>query len=143
MSTSYSYAQHPHQELMLDEPVFYGGMGERFAAILIDGLILLVPSLLVRFLLPVGGSVINIVMTWLYAALLESGEGQATVGKRAMGLKVTDVDGSQVSFAQASGRHFGKCISTLLLLIGYLMMLWSDRKQTLHDQMAGCVVVKV
>ena len=76
------------------------------------------------------------------SALLESGAKQATLGKRAMGIKVTDVNGNRISFGQATGRHFGKWISSIILLIGYLMMLWDERKQTLHDKMAGTLVVK-
>ena len=89
-----------------------------------------------------GGSLISLIIGWLYSAVMESGEGQATFGKRALGLKVTTTEGQRISFGQATGRHFGKIISAIIIFIGYLMMLWDDRKQTLHDKMADTLVVK-
>jgi len=85
--------------------------------------------------------VFNIVAQWLYYALQESGPRQATLGKRALDIKVTNEQGGRISFGQATGRHFGKYLSMLILFIGYLMMLWDDRSQTLHDKMAGTFVV--
>jgi len=65
-----------------------------------------------------------------------------TLGKRALGMRVTTLDGDRISFARATGRHFAKYLSTIILLIGYLMMVWDSRKQTLHDKMAETLVVK-
>lgn len=56
-------------------------------------------------------------------------------------MKVTDLQGEPVSFARATGRHFGKILSTLMLLIGYLMVGFTEKKQALHDKVAGCLVV--
>ncbi|MES1216751.1 MAG: RDD family protein [Bacteroidota bacterium] len=130
-------------ELFPAEPIVYGSFGERFAAALLDGLILIIPSYLLRFLSgDVVGSLLGIVMSWLYAALQESGPNQATIGKKAVGMKVVNTEGQPVSFAQASGRHFGKYISMIIIFIGYLMMLWDERKQTLHDKMADTLIIK-
>ena len=52
------------------------------------------------------------------------------------------VDGQRITFMRATGRHFAKILSGLLLLIGYLMVLWTARKQGLHDMMAKCLVVR-
>jgi uncharacterized RDD family membrane protein YckC len=129
--------------ILLEEPPVYAGFWERFAAALLDGLILCIPNFLFNYMIGPGlGFFGGIILTWLYSAILESGEHQATFGKRALGLKVTDLNGQRVSFGQASGRFFGKYVSALILCIGYLMMLWDDRKQTLHDKMAGTLVVK-
>ncbi len=73
--------------------------------------------------------------------MLESGGRQATVGKMAMRIKVTDLYGQRISFLNATGRYFGKIISGAILLIGYFMMLWDDKNQTLHDRMAGTLVI--
>ena len=54
---------------------------------------------------------------------------------------LTDYDGNCISFGRATGRHFGKIVSSLTLLIGYLMVAFTPRKQGLHDIMAGCLVV--
>lgn len=130
-------------DIFLETPVVYGGFWERVGASLIDFVILIVVQVLIASVLPeMVAGVLNLVIGWLYYALMESGESQATIGKRAVGLKVTDMNGGRISFGQATGRHFGKILSGLILLIGYLMMLWDDKKQTLHDKMAGTLVIK-
>ena len=79
---------------------------------------------------------------WIYEAWMTSSERQATVGKMALGLKVTDVNGQRISFARATGRHFAKILSAMILLIGYIMAAFMPRKQGLHDLLANTIVVK-
>lgn len=86
--------------------------------------------------------VIPTLIVWLYEALFESSVKQATLGKQLLGLKVTDLEGRRISFARATGRHFAKIISAMILLIGYLMVAFTKKKQGLHDIMANCLVVK-
>ena len=88
------------------------------------------------------GQVIGLVGGWLYYALFESSHLQATPGKLALGLRVTDLNGGRIGFGRATGRYFGKIISGLILLIGFMMAGWTSRKQALHDMMAGCCVVR-
>ena len=76
-----------------------------------------------------------------YYALMESSANQATVGKMALGIRVTDLAGNRLTFGRATARHFGKIISGLTLGIGYLMVAFTPSKQALHDIMAGCLVV--
>jgi uncharacterized RDD family membrane protein YckC len=59
----------------------------------------------------------------------------------ALGIKVTDLSGERIGFGKATGRYFGKIISGLILLIGYIMVAFTEKKQGLHDMMAGCLVV--
>jgi len=59
-----------------------------------------------------------------------------------LGIQVVDLEGRQISFGRASGRHFAKILSTIILMIGFLMALFTQRKQALHDIIAGCLVVK-
>lgn len=146
-------------DLFLEEPVVYAGFWERFGAAIIDGIILWVIGLVVGLVLNqprqtystgtsfyvyyfTTSNYISIVLNWLYYALQESGPGQATVGKRALGIKVTAMDGGRISFGQATGRYFGKILSTIILFIGYIMMVWDAKRQTLHDKLAGTLVVK-
>jgi uncharacterized RDD family membrane protein YckC len=56
------------------------------------------------------------------------------------GLKVTDLNGQRISFERATGRHFAKWLSSLILFIGYIMAGFSERKQALHDLLAGTLV---
>lgn len=85
---------------------------------------------------------LNIVLTWLYYALMESSAMQATVGKLAVGVVVTDLNGNRISFARATGRHFAKILSAMILMIGYIMAAFTERKQGLHDLVAGTLVWK-
>ena len=145
------------EDSTLSQAVVYSGFWRRVAASLIDSVILGVVGAILGIVLGVAmvsggtddtevveltGNVVGLFLGWLYYALMESSSKQATIGKMVMGIKVTDLEGNQISFARASGRHFGKIISSLILAIGYLMMLWTEKKQTLHDKMAGCLVVK-
>jgi len=83
-----------------------------------------------------------IVAVWLYFALMESGAWQATVGKKILGLKVTTMEGRRIGFGQASGRFFGKILSGITFMIGYIMAGFTPRKQALHDMIAGTLVVR-
>jgi uncharacterized RDD family membrane protein YckC len=144
----------------------YAGFWTRFLAALIDGIILAIVSIIITFIIglilggaggAVGGSdgasagigiaslitnVLSIVVGWLYYALQESSDKQATIGKQALGLTVTDLNGGQISFGKATIRHFGKWLSSLILLIGYIMAAFTEKKQALHDIIAGTLVLK-
>lgn len=86
---------------------------------------------------------VSLVLTWLYHALMESSEWQATLGKKVLGLVVTDLAGRRVSFGRASGRHFGKMLTNLIpAFIGYIMAGFTEKKQALHDMVAGCLVLR-
>ncbi len=78
---------------------------------------------------------------WLYFALMESSGQQGTLGKMALSIKVTDMNGNRISFGRATGRYFAKIISSLTLCIGYIMAGFTQQKQALHDIIAGCLVV--
>jgi uncharacterized RDD family membrane protein YckC len=88
------------------------------------------------------GAFISFLMDFLYYTLMESSSNRATLGKMALGLAVTDLDGNQITFGQAAGRFFGKIISGIILGFGYLMAGFTEKKQALHDIMAGTLVVK-
>jgi len=86
---------------------------------------------------------IAIIGQWLYFAYLESGPKQATWGKQAMSLYVTDLAGNPISFGRASGRFFAKIVSGLIPFgIGYIMAGFTERKQALHDMIASCLVLR-
>ena len=79
---------------------------------------------------------------WLYEAFLESSSYQATQGKMIFGMKVTDLEGNRISFERATGRHFAKIVSGMILCIGFIMVGFTERKQGLHDMLAGTLVRK-
>jgi uncharacterized RDD family membrane protein YckC len=90
-----------------------------------------------------------VVMKWLYWALMESSNWQATVGKKALGLYVTDLEGNRVSFGKASGRFWGgrglsnvPGVGGLYYLIDCICAGVTERKQAVHDMIAGCLVMR-
>jgi uncharacterized RDD family membrane protein YckC len=83
-----------------------------------------------------------LMLSWVYYASLESSAWQATLGKKVLGLKVTDLAGNRITFGRASGRFFGKILSGMILGIGFLMAGFTERKQALHDILAGCLVLR-
>lgn len=155
----------------------YAGFWKRFAAYLIDALILGVASWIVILpvlgLIGIGASsmeyteddmmtmddeaaaglaaamigasmmlwIVIAAAAWLYFALMESSSKQATLGKMALSIIVTDVNGNRLTFGRATGRYFGKILSGLILYIGFIMAAFTEKKQALHDMIAGTLVV--
>ncbi len=64
------------------------------------------------------------------------------MGKRLFGIIVVDETGGRLSFRRALGRNAGKIISMLILLVGFLMAVWTEKKQCLHDKMAKTLVIR-
>ncbi len=128
------------ESVFSEVPVVYANFGTRLVAALIDALIIIVPYRIGQHFL--GHSILLMAAVWLYFALQESGRYQATIGKKAMRIKVVGLGGRRITFGQATGRYFGKFISVIILFIGYFQMLWHPQRQTLHDQMAGTFVIK-
>lgn len=136
----------------------YAGFWRRVVAIFIDSIVLgiiawplgLIPAMAVMtdpdIASAIGKAAAAVVtrglLTWVYFAAMESSGWQATLGKRAIGLKVTDTSGARISFRRASGRFFGKVLSCLLFGIGFLMAAFTARRQALHDLLVGTLVVR-
>ena len=133
---------------------YHPGFWWRFLAAFLDGFIMNIAGFVVGLVVGIASAVIGvgedgvqgiamligILIGWLYEALMISSPAQATLGKMACGIRVTDLNGGRISFGKATGRYFGKFISSLILGIGYLMCIWTDRKQCLHDTLAGTLV---
>ena len=108
--------------------------------IALAGKVVSMPALGVHLVRVIATVTFSSCANWIYEAGLESSSKQATLGKMAMGLKVTDLVGRRISFARATGRHFAKILSGMILLIGYIMAGFTERKQALHDMIAGTLV---
>jgi uncharacterized RDD family membrane protein YckC/DNA-directed RNA polymerase subunit RPC12/RpoP len=133
----------------------YAGFWKRFAAAIIDGFSLMIGGFILGGIIglvyglsagtsqgaDILSNIVGIAMGWLYFAIMESSSKQGTLGKMALGIKVTDLSGNAISFGKATGRHFSKFISMVTLSIGYLLAGFTSKKQGLHDMMAGCLVV--
>lgn len=86
--------------------------------------------------------VISFPIVWIYYAVFETSSWQGTPGKRVMHLYVTDMNGQPLTFARASIRYFGKMLSGFTFLIGYFIAGFTEKKQALHDLIAGCLVLR-
>lgn len=101
------------------------------------------PTVTFAILSAIGGiCLLGTIGVCLYFALMESGKNQASLGKMAMGIVVTDINGHPVTFWRALGRTLGKILSGMTLYIGYIMILFTDKQQGLHDMIANCLVLK-
>jgi uncharacterized RDD family membrane protein YckC len=85
--------------------------------------------------------IIGQVVQILYFTLMESSKYQATIGKLALGLIVTDMNGGKLDFVKALIRNVSKIVSGIILAIGYIMAAFTEKKQALHDIIAGTLVV--
>ena len=120
----------------------YATFGQRLVATLIDVAILSLATGSVVVATFGMGVTLGFFAPWLYEAFMMSSEWQATVGKRVMAIVVTDIDGKRMSFARATGRHFAKYVSALLLGIGFIIAAFTARRQALHDMIAETLVIK-
>lgn len=172
-STSVAIARPMNVQVASVPRVEYGGFWLRFLAYLVDGAVILIGVCAVAvplfFLTSFGAfltqihpeedwnergpwivfaavfflATVSLLVTWLYHALMESSEWQATVGKKALGLVVTDMEGRRVSFWRATGRHFSKIVTNMVpFLIGYIMAGFTEKKQALHDMIASCLILR-
>lgn len=146
----------------------YASFLSRFFAFIIDYLLIwLVLSIIIAIFVPAGFAIegpevleynddyvrdlteaagpliiVFYVAWWLYNALLHASRWQATVGKRAMGVIVTDLEGNRISFGKASLRFLGKLVSTFIFFLGYLPAAFTSRRQALHDMIGGTLVLE-
>jgi len=147
-------------------PVRYAGFWRRFLAVYIDGVVIgsamyviILPFVFMTMAAGRGFSetpsaaaaafmgvmgllwlIMALIIPWIYEAAMISSDKQATLGKRAVGIVVTDLEGNRITFGRATGRYFGKYLSSLILLIGFIMAAFTEKKQALHDIMAGCLL---
>ena len=136
----------------------YASFGARLLAVIIDIIIVNTASSMIQapFLAMMLGNLNSTTMivgfvgpillvgglAVFYTVWLESSAWQATLGKKILGLRVVDLDGRRITFWKSASRNFNKSISSLILGIGYLMPLWTAKRQALHDRMSRCLVIK-
>lgn len=87
------------------------------------------------------GIVITLALIWGYYVGFEVSKHEATPGKIAMALRVTDLEGRRVGIVRASIRHFAKLLTLATLSLGFFMAIFTRKRQTLHDLVAGCLVI--
>ena len=137
----------------------YAGFWVRFCAYVIDMVVVVLGGAILGIIIGIAAglvspdSLLNRVFEILlqlveslvgaaYFVFMHSSSKQATLGKMAMSLKVTDLDGERIGVGKSFLRWFGTIVSGVLLMIGYLMVAFTERKQGLHDKIAGTLVVR-
>jgi uncharacterized RDD family membrane protein YckC len=135
-------------------PQYFASFDQRLVAFFIDYLVILAVYLIIMLalyvfleqksfrIIGVIGLVLLPVAKLIYGSIAEASIKQATIGKRVMDIKVTDIKGYRISLANSLGRNFGKIISNLTLCFGYLYLFLNKKQQCLHDVMAETLVVK-
>jgi uncharacterized RDD family membrane protein YckC len=132
--------------------VHYAGFWVRFEALIID-LIICAPACIVLTIVIQSSAPENIIPFYLsqffsgliiilYFTMMECSPMQATFGKKAMRILVTDMEGRRISFLQSMARNLMKIISLSFFYIGFIMAAFTEKKQALHDLVAGCLVVR-
>lgn len=146
------------EESLMEGRKIYAGFWKRAIAYLIDAILLTFVLVLLGFVFAMFGVVdfndegqmtrngnlmdlLSILVSWGYFALMESSNKQATFGKMALGIQVTDYASQRISLVRATVRFFSKYLSAILLMIGFIMIAFTSRKQGLHDFIASTLVV--
>mgnify|MGYP002778331292 CR=1 FL=1 len=131
----------------------HAGLAKRFAAFMIDELILtvaLMPVMLIVALITGASAgspeaaamnLLRLVATWLYFSWCESSSLRGTIGKRALGLYVTRPHGAGLSFGRASARFLAKLLGAMAFMIGIFLIAVHPQRQGLHDQVTDTYVV--
>ena len=148
---------------MVNTKIEYAGFWKRFSASIIDAVVIVFFTIPILYLINQillssfarGVEALDesfkisycvwsfylLVIRWAYFAGMECSPLKGTIGKIAIGICVTDTNGNNITFGQATGRFFGKMISGLILFIGFMMAGFTDKKQALHDMMSNCLVL--
>jgi uncharacterized RDD family membrane protein YckC len=123
---------------------WYSGFLRRFIAFITDIFVIILFIGFIEFILGFKDVIffnfLIFLLVWGYFAIQESSTRKGTVGKQAMNVIVTDLDGNKISFIQATIRFFGKFIAAIPFFAGFFLILFTEKKQALHDIIAKTVV---
>lgn len=149
-----------------DSNIKYVGFRKRFLAYLVDILILSVIGFGIDSLLGQGllsilrantltdlqsmmsnrsilPALISFIVSFGFYILMWVNNGGATPGKELLGIKVVKADGSKIGYPEAIMRSvFGYTLSSVVLSLGFLWVIWDKKKQGWHDKIANTVVVE-
>jgi len=119
------------------------GFWRRFAAAFIDALVVGIVEFILRLVLGGAGIALSVVFSFGYYTYFHGRTGQ-TPGDAALGIRVVDIDnGNVIGYGRAFGRCLVSIVSGLVVVLGYLWMLWDPRKQTWHDKAVSSLPVRV
>jgi uncharacterized RDD family membrane protein YckC len=117
------------------------GFWRRFAAALIDGILVGIAGAILRAILGGGGgSGLTTLLSAAYFTYLEGSDRGQTFGKMALGIRVIDFGGDgSIGYGRAFIRWIGRFVSAIVILLGYFWMLWDKERQTWHDKFANAI----
>lgn len=133
----------------------HAGFGIRCGAWLIDGVIVYITIIVLNILIGLGTTlgatgivgipalgIVMLLFPWVYYWLFTGLKGQ-TPGKMLVRIKVVDRQGNLPGLGCAARREIvGKFISTIVIFLGFLWVIWDQQQQGWHDKLAGTYVVK-
>jgi uncharacterized RDD family membrane protein YckC len=120
------------------------GFWRRFAASLIDGIILGIVGTILAVALKGAGSALALLAGVAYFTFFVGSARGQTPGMSALGIRVISFDGSgSIGYGRAFIRWIGGYLSAIVIFLGYLWMLWDKENQCWHDKLASDVVVPV
>jgi uncharacterized RDD family membrane protein YckC len=125
----------------LSSKQIYAGFWVRLVAGIIDFVVLWV-IYLILMIIPIIGWIFSLFVSWLYFSIQQSSSKQATLGMRALDIKITDEKHGKISFWRASGNYFVVYFSGLLIFIGFLMIAFTTRKQGLHNIISRTLCIR-
>lgn len=123
--------------------LFFLAIIQIFVLLLIEPRFFHIPQIYLAGQASLGVYLFGSLSAWLYSAIFECSAWQATPGKRLLGIRVMNERGEALSFWLTSLRFVGKIISVGLLGVGFLLILFTPRKQALHDLLVGSLVVRI
>ena len=125
------------------QKVRYGGFFARLMALWIDGVICSIGAVILVLAMDVEMSLWLSVVLWHgYFIICEAFYDGATLGKKGMRIKVVNRNFEKITLGQAILRNVCKYISAAIFYIGFMMVLFSNKKRGLHDMIANTYVIK-
>jgi len=131
------------------QQIAYAGFVKRLVANLIDFILVALAGWAIGLIFGVnifkeswGVKWFNNILTMIYFIVMEAGKNNATLGKQIVGIKVVTTNGAPITLQDSLVRNLCKILSAALLMIGFIMVAFSAKKQGLHDMIAGTLVIE-
>jgi uncharacterized RDD family membrane protein YckC len=135
-------------------PQYFAGFDLRMLALCIDWFIILAVTSILELIFALlfddkmttiiilgSGLLLMPILKFVYQIILENKQ-QATIGKKLMNIRVTNMNGLKPEFSEILIRNLAKILSTATFFFGYFYLFLNKKQQTLHDLMANTIVIK-
>ncbi len=136
----------PVENTLPTATVIYAGFWRRLLAVVIDNFFMGIIGLGIGMI--TGSDMIislsvSTVVGIIHTTLFDSSELMGTPGKAMLGIAVVlEKDQSRINFQTALVRFLCKYLSTIFLLLGYLIQPFTEKRQTFHDIVTNTLVIR-